>query len=354
MRDGSNGEQWHDNCAFQTAAEVRADMAGPDAGLAITPNTRFKYSNHAYALAGMVIEAVTGEAYGDWMKREVISASDLEETLCDAPIPRGTLFARGHTGKTLLGRRMVIPGDNPALALAPGAGFVSTAADMARFFASLSPGARRSILRVESRREMARRLWRDPYSNVERWYGLGLIASAHADWEWFGHSGRFQGYITHSLVVPAQALSVTVLTNATDGLSPVWLDGTLHILRALKHHGAASPRTDAWRGRWWSLWGAMDLLPARHRVLIANPALVYPLQDASEIEVQTPVRASNDHGQVVQAGGYANYGEPVRLERDAQGRAMALWLGSSKFQPEADAARDLSGRYAQEALITAK
>ena len=45
-------------------------------------------------------------------------------------------------GRILLGRRVVIPGDNPTNAIDAAAGFVSTAADIARFFAQLSPNAR--------------------------------------------------------------------------------------------------------------------------------------------------------------------------------------------------------------------
>ena len=34
--------------------------------------TRFKYSNHGYALLGMAIEAITGESYRSWIAREVV------------------------------------------------------------------------------------------------------------------------------------------------------------------------------------------------------------------------------------------------------------------------------------------
>ena len=83
----------------------------------------------------------------------------------------------GHSGKLPLGRRVVIPGQNPTRALAAAAGFVSTARDLTRFFAGLDPAARRSVLSVASRREMTRPQWRDAHSSVDMRYGLGLMMS---------------------------------------------------------------------------------------------------------------------------------------------------------------------------------
>ena len=59
------------------------------------------------------------------------------------PVADSVPFAHGHSGKLPLGRRVVIPGDNPTNALAPATGFVGTARDLARFFAQLDPAAQR-------------------------------------------------------------------------------------------------------------------------------------------------------------------------------------------------------------------
>ena len=67
VRDGRDSGQWQDRRPFLSAAELRADLA---AAPAIEANTRFKYSNHGYGLAGLLIEAVTGEPYPSWIKRE--------------------------------------------------------------------------------------------------------------------------------------------------------------------------------------------------------------------------------------------------------------------------------------------
>ncbi len=190
----------------------------------------------------MIIEAITGEPYRAWITREIIEAAGLTETAPDTPLRRGTPFARGHSGRILLGRRVVIPGDNPTHAIAPAGGFVSTAADIARFFAQLSPNARRSVLSAASRREMSRRHWRNPMTAPEQHYGLGTISGSLDGWDWFGHSGGLQGYISRTCVYPAQDLTVCVLTNAIDGWAHPWLDGIANILQALRARRATDPQ----------------------------------------------------------------------------------------------------------------
>ena len=342
VRDGADSGQWQDRRPFLNEAQLRVDLAD---GPTIAPNTRFKYSNHGFGLLGLVIEAVTGERYSDWIAREIVAASGLTETLADAPLRRGMLLARGHSAKLPMGRRVVIPGENPTHALAAATGFISTASDLARFFASLSPTAKKSALTVASRREMSRRLWRDPHASLERWYGLGTIAGTLGDWEWFGHSGGFQGSVTRTAVVPEQGLCVSVLTNASDGLSQVWLDGALHILRAYARHGAPSRSTARWSGRWWSLFNCSDLLAMGNKVLVANPALPNPLLDASELEVSERARDRSLHGRIALAGGFANHGEPVRLVRNGRGKATQLWLCGAQLFPEARVVKELVGKY---------
>jgi D-alanyl-D-alanine carboxypeptidase len=343
VRDGTDAGQWADRRAFLDEAELRADLAG---GPTIEANTRFKYSNHGFGLLGLAIEAVTGERYVDWIEREVVAAAGLTQTQADAPALRGAPFARGHTGRLPLGRRLAIAGDNPTRALAAATGFVSTAGDLARFFGSLAPSAKRSVLASTSRREMTRRQWRDAHASVERWYGLGTLSGRLGDWDWFGHSGGFQGTLTRTVCVPEHELAVSVLTNAADGPSQAWLDGVLHILQAHRRHGAPSRRAMAWQGRWWTLWGAFDLLPMNGKVLVANPALPNPLLDASEIEPLGRGRDGVERGRIVLASGLGNHGEPARIERDRRGLPSGFWLAGMKLLPEGQAAKELTARYA--------
>ena len=337
-RDGADAGQFQDQHPFLSRKQLLDDLSAP---LAIQPNTRFKYSNHGFGLLGLVIEAVTGEAYADWMQRNIIGPAGLAETLPDAaPGPRMHL-ASGHSGRLLLGRRVVIPGDQPTNAIAPAGGFVSTATDVARFYAQLLPQARRSVLSVESRREMLRRHAQVPHSSTPAGYGLGVMHGSYQGWDWVGHTGSLQGFVSRSLVLPQQELSISLLTNSIDGFSWPWVDGILQTLQVFDRHGAPGARTRDWSGRWWSLWGPTDLVPVGDRVFAVSPGMAAPFTDATELTPQ-----ARDRALMSQANGYAGFGELARLERDAQGQVKEVWLGASRNRPEKQVAREVQRRYA--------
>jgi hypothetical protein len=250
-------------------------------------------------------------------------------------------MASGHSGKLLLARRVAIPGHYATNAIAPAAGVVSTARDLALFFSQLSPKARSSILSVSSRREMIRRQWRNQDSSLERYYGLGTISGTLNGWDWFGHSGGLQGYITRTCAIPRYDLTVSILTNAIDGWAGPWVDGVMHILHAFSQHGAPARSVSDWSGRWWSLWGAVDLVPMGNKVLAMAPGFINPVGDAAEVEI-----TGRDQGRFAVADGYSSYGEPVRRVRDRSGKVVEMWLAGSKLLPEARVATEIEARYA--------
>jgi CubicO group peptidase (beta-lactamase class C family) len=337
VRDGKDAGQFLDRRPFLTVEDLMADL---EAAPTIEPNTRFKYSNHGFGLIGLAMEAVTGERFDVWLRREIIDAAGLEETHPDMPIPKSAPMASGHSGRLLLGRRVVIPGAYSTNALAPAGGVVSTAGDLALYFAQLSPKAGRSVLSVGSRREMVRRQWRNPNSSLERYYGLGTISGSLNSWDWFGHSGGLQGYITRTCVVPEHDLTVVVLTNAIDGWAGIWVDGVIHILRTFSQHGAPSRKVRDWAGRWWSVWGAVDLVPMGNKVLTVGPGFINPFADAGELEI-----SSRDRGRIALAEGFSSHGEPVRRVRDRAGKVTEVWLGASRMLPEAKVAKEMEARY---------
>ena len=335
-RDGADSGQFIDRRPYLDTKELLAELKLP---AAIEAGTRFKYSNHGFGLIGLVIEAITKEPYPVWIRREIIEPAGLRETEPNVPLPKGAPFARGHTRTLPFGERCVIPGDNPAYAMASAAGFVATAGDTARFFAQLAPNARKSVLSVASRREMTRHHWRIPQS-FEGYYGLGVNAGKTDGWDWFGHGGGFQGYISRTCSIPACELAISILSNSIDGAAPLWMDGAMQILRVFKTRGAPDRRLRDWTGRWWTMWGAADLVPMGNRVLIANPQFNNPFMDAAEIEV-----TGRDAGKLFWAAGYSSHGEPVRRVRDKRGKVSDIWIAGANVKPASVVAREIARRY---------
>lgn len=337
VRDGADAGQFDERRPYPDADQLKRDLAsGPviDAGL------RLKYSNHGYALLGLVISAVTGEAYNAWIEREVVGAVGLKETKADMPLKRGTPFARGHSTAFLLGERLVIPSTYRTNTVAAAGGFISTAADTALFFNQLAPTARHSILSAASRREMVRQHWRNLHSSIEGYYGLGIMSGAIGGWPWFGHSGGLLGYVSRTVTLPAHDLTVSIMCNAADGWSGFWVDNAVNILRTFATNGPPSRRVGGWKSRWWGSWGAFDLVPMGNKVLVGMPGMGHPFLDTSEIEV-----TGRDSGRISLANGYANHGETVRRVRNAAGRIVELWIGGGRGVSRGRATAELTRRF---------
>ncbi len=341
VRDGDDTGQWQDRRPFLNEAELRAALAGPPV---IPANTRMKYSNHAFGLAGLVIAAVTGESYNDWIAREVVKKAGLENTASDAPAGAKVKTSRGHSSKWAVGERLVIPADNCTHALASATGFLSTAGDLARFYATLDPAAPKSLLSAASRREMTRKHWAVPDSAGDRAYGLGTIHSRVGDaadgWDMVGHSGGFQGVRTQTATIPSQKLTVSVLTNAADGNPQMLLEGVVHILRAFAKHGPPTKAVADWTGRWWSLWDAIDLVPMGSQVLVAAPGQTNPFADVAELAV-----TEGDEAVIRKAGGFGSHGEAARLVRGRGGKVAAVVISGGRLVNEAAIGKELRARY---------
>jgi D-alanyl-D-alanine carboxypeptidase len=337
VRDGADSGQFSDRRPFRSAPELLADLS---VAQPIVPAERFKYSNHGFGLLGLIIEAVTKEPYTAWIMREIVAPAGLEETAADIGLATGPL-ASGHSTRLPLGRRLAIPGDNPTNDVASATGFVSTAADLAKFFAQLAPQSRSALLTSLSRREITRRHWRDAEPAAqERYYGLGTISGSLKSWDWFGHSGSFQGTLSRTAVFPIHDIAVSVLTNAVDGPAQAWVDGITHLLQAFHAGGAPSAEVADWVGRWWTLWGPVDLVPIGGKVLASSPVLNPPLVEANEIAV-----IERDAGKVTRATGFASPGETVRRVRGADGEVTEIWIGGGRLASEQDFAREILARY---------
>lgn len=289
----------------------------------------------------MIISRITNEPFTDWITKSILQPAGLLETTPDITLlPSDAKFANGHTARVLLGERLVIPADNPSNAMSSAAGFVSTPGDLTKFFAQLDPNAENSVLTASSRREMTRRHWKIPHISPDQYYGLGTASGTVGSWDWTGHGGAFQGVLSKTKMVSSHGITVSVIVNALDGTPDGWAEGILHILQAYEKYGPPSEQTKDWIGRYWSIWGTSELYPfGGNKVLVARPALMNPLVDATETEVD------GDEGVIVMAGGYGSHGEKAKLVRDGQGKVVEVQLGGAKNVLEETLVEEVKARY---------
>ena len=341
IRDGEDSGQFLDRRPFLSRDELRADLARKQP---LAPGLQLKYSNHGYGLLGLMIEEISGTDYPAWITRHVIGAAGLSETVPDMPqLPRSAPIAKGHSTEFPFGQRLIVPGDNVCHAIAPAGGFVSTASDVARFFAQLAPDSRKSVLSAASRREMMQRRWRDPCSTLESYYGYGTMMNGPGPKEWHGHTGGLQGFVSRTSRFAESGFTITVLCNSQDGWSYQWVDGIHSVLSAFQQHGAPARKHAAWSGRWWSMWGASDLVPMGKVVLQVAPAMSMPF-DGTNTELSI---SGKDRGLIAKTSGYNSPGQAVRLVRDRKGHPAELWMGGTKLLPKEAMVAEARQRYRQ-------
>jgi CubicO group peptidase (beta-lactamase class C family) len=78
------GDHWT-SYEFPTADELRRLYA--DRQAAFAPSVRWKYSNLAYAIAGMVTEQVSGEKWADYVDRNIFKPLGMNSSSVDKNVP---------------------------------------------------------------------------------------------------------------------------------------------------------------------------------------------------------------------------------------------------------------------------
>jgi hypothetical protein len=76
-------------------------------------------------------------------------------------------------------------------------------------------------------------------------------------------------------------------------------------------------------------------------VIAANPHLLNPFMDATEIEV-----TGRNTGRISLAAGYASHGQDVRRTRNRGGTVTDIWLAASNLKPEKALAAEMERKYA--------
>ncbi|MCU0648713.1 MAG: beta-lactamase family protein [Gemmatimonadaceae bacterium] len=150
------------------------------------PGTRFSYSNTGYLLLAMVVEAVTGERYEQWMDRELLAPLGMTRStfhfVSQVGPARDTTLAMGHFEGGTRQTAYAIPAR-------PSSQFTTTAADMAtlaRFLMSDGMRDGQPFVATELLRSMGRATTTDAArGGVPGGYGLGLVSR-----ERWGVSGR--------------------------------------------------------------------------------------------------------------------------------------------------------------------
>lgn len=146
------------------------------------------YSNYGFALAGYVVERISGEAFADYVDRHILEPLRMDHSTFQQPLPP-TLFplmAKGYRGPNQA------PSDYfETIAASPAGALSATGEDMGRFMRALLNGGELDGARILSRARLEE-MWTPstPPDQMEAgWLGLAFFGRQFGNVEIIGHGG---------------------------------------------------------------------------------------------------------------------------------------------------------------------
>ncbi len=191
--------------------------------LMFEPGMQFSYSNNGFVTLGLVIEAVSGMSYFDYVRDNIFEPLGMQSTdsfAMDEPVKnlaigytRSNPEGDGHGQDGPLRNNLYLH----RVQGGPAGGGFSTARDLLRFANGLQFGDLLSPKGVET---LLTGKVPTPWGPEVR-YAYGFMAGAKEGHEKFGHSGGAPGINSVLSVYPADGYTVIVLSNCDTGGSVV-------------------------------------------------------------------------------------------------------------------------------------
>jgi CubicO group peptidase (beta-lactamase class C family) len=310
---------------FPTQDELRA--LTPERQAAFPPEVRWKYSNLAYSIAGMVIETVSGEKWADYVQRHIYQPLGMTSSSVDQNVPG---LAVGYNRRMPNGTREILPFVD-ARGMGAATGITSTVEDMARFVSAQfrkGPTGGRQILNTGSLREMHR--IRMLENNWTQGNAIGFAVNRIRDKVYVGHGGGYPGYTTQTLIQLDSKVGVVVLTNTNDS-NP--FDIAVQLMttvgEAVAKATAVEATVVAWDPAWARFAGLYRGRGGDSQVILLNRRLVIITPNGANVD--NPIQLEpigNGQFRYLAPGGGGPVGEVVRFVEEG-GRVVRMITGDS-------------------------
>jgi CubicO group peptidase (beta-lactamase class C family) len=318
------GPHWSE-LNFPDAAGVQQFITTHQAAFA--PEVRWKYSNLGFTIAGMVVEAVSGEKWAAYVQEHIFNPLGMTSSSVDRDVPG---MATGYGIRMPDGTRAKMPFVD-ARAMAPATGITSTVEDMAKFVSLqfrqgkvggsqiLSTGALRQMHRV-----------RVLENNWQSGNAIGFAVTRDGDKLYVGHGGSYFGYKTQTYMQIEPKVGVIVLTNADDS-NPANI--ALHLMQSVGEAVAkashVAPKTLTWDPSWSrfagtyrSRMGQTVVVEMNRRFVTFDPSAPFP-EHPNRLE---PI--GDGQFRLEGATGGSPVGEIVRFVEE-NGKVVRMYTGSS-------------------------
>ena len=292
-----------------------------------SPEVRWKYSNLGFTIAGMIVEAVSGEKWADYVQKHIFDPLGMKDSSVDRQVDG---LATGYGRRMPDGSRKKMPFVD-ARAMAPATGITSTVEDMAKFVSLQFRKGRvggSQILSTGALREMHR--VRVLESNWTRGNAIGFAVNREAGKVYVGHGGSYFGYKTQTLIQLDDKVGVIVLTNGDDSLPSQFATELMGTVGAAVAKAAApATKTVPWDPAWSRFAGLYRSQVADTEVVELNQRLVMfdPANPNPDAPINmTPIGGGLFRFDAPTGGGVV--GEVIRFVEE-NGKVIRMYTGDS-------------------------
>lgn len=315
---------WTDN-VFQSWDEVIATTQQRKP--VMPPLKDFGYSNLGYSLLGGIIEAVSGEAWADYIQHRILNPLEMTDTIVtpDGSEPK---LATGYLSLDDQYQRKTAPfaATNGFSASASMASSVNDLVKYARFHLGLQHS---EVLSSHTLREMHTIHWLD--KDWKGGYGLGIFIGRIGDWIISGHSGGYKGYLTQFNLCREHNFGVIALTNSfgSDPYQFVERAYKLVLPEVLKITTPKAPEAkaewDTFLGTYVADWGESEVVVRDGQLQLISVQFIDEPPTILEPTDQPNIFTLKDPG---------NPQETARFELDNDGNVTRLWLRNEYILPK--------------------
>ncbi|HUU34038.1 MAG TPA: serine hydrolase domain-containing protein [Vicinamibacterales bacterium] len=259
------------------------------------PGTRMSYANPGYAVAGLIVEKVTGQPFEDVIRERIFAPLEMRSSSFSAEPDADPGLAQGYDA------RVGPPVERRRIYLRPAGALHTSARDLGNFVQMLLGWGERGdgyIVDPEylSNMEMPRTT-AAAAAGVRAGYGLGITSTIDMPYPVLGHNGGIDGFISTYGYSPSRDVGYVVLLNST------------HAPEALRRLSSLAIR-----------YLKRDLEPPAKETMVVPPAALAPFEGY--------YHHASARNQVLQALEYPLGG--LDLRRDGDHLVMTPTLGKPR------------------------
>src|SRR6185295_5046946 len=273
------GPHW---TTYEFPTEEQLRNLTPERQAAFAPEVRWKYSNLAFSIAGMIVETLSGQKWADYVQSHIYQPLGMNASSVDQNVSG---LAVGYGRRMPDGSRDVMPFVD-ARGMGAATGITSTVEDMAKFVSAQfrkGPIGGRQILSTASLREMHR--VRMLENNWTQGNAIGFAVRRVQDKVYVGHGGGYPGYTTQTLIQLDSKVGVIVLTNTNDSNpNDIALQLMSTVGEAVAKATAAKPNAVAWDPSWARFAGLYRGQGGDSQVVLLNQRLVIITPNAPNLD----------------------------------------------------------------------